>query len=130
MWLPKDERTLLCRYYKHLENTQNYRRFTNLSQRAYIATRDLITRGLLKEIEEGGPDHTEALTAFLCEDPIDLADVLPSEDQTNQDDITLKLTLVGRDLALKYTNPFLKIALLLGRYEALRNILAWFRVLA
>jgi len=72
MWLPKDEREVLRKYYHYLQNTQEYKRFENLSKKVHISTRDLIERGLLHEIKEGGTEHKEFLAAFAANDPIKL----------------------------------------------------------
>ena len=109
MWLLKDERETLLNYYNYLQNTQEYMRFTSLSERAYISTRNLIDRGLVHEIREGGPEHVESMTAFLGKDCINLHNFLTSsEDDIECDNITLRLTLEGYDLASKYNSWWYK----------------------
>ncbi len=109
MWLPKDERRTLLKYYKYLQNTQEYKRFESLSTRAYNSTRNLINRRLVHEIIEGGPEHVESLTAFISKDSINLHNFLASsEDDIECDNITLRLTLEGYDLGSKYNSWYYK----------------------
>ena len=109
MWLLKDERETLLKYYNYLQNTQEYMRFVSLSARAYISTRNLIGRGLVHEIIEGGPEHVESLTAFIAKDPINLHNFLTSsEDDIECNNITLRLTLEGYDLGSKYNSWWYK----------------------
>ena len=103
MWLPKDERETLLKYYNYLQDTQEYKRFRSLSVRVYIATRNLISRDLVHEIIEGGPEHVEYLAAFMTQDTIGLQGFLASsENDVEYNDITLRLTLEGYDLGRKY----------------------------
>ena len=103
MWIPKDERKTLLKYYHNLRDTQEYKRFIALSERTYNSTCNLINRSLLHEIKEGGYEHTESLTAFLAKDPIDLQNFLANpETDMECNEITLRLTLEGYDLAFKY----------------------------
>ena len=109
MWLPKDERETLLKYCNHLQNTQGYMRFVSLSERAYISTRNLINRGLVHEITEGGLEHAEFLTASMAMDSIDLHNFLTSsEDDIECANITLNLTLEGYDLGSKYNSWWYK----------------------
>lgn len=105
MWLPKDERETLLKYYNCLQDTQEYKRFVSLAERAYTSTRNLIDRGLVHEIIESGPERFESLTAFTVMDSINLHNFLASsEDDIECDNITLRLTLEGYDLGRKYSS--------------------------
>ena len=118
MWLPKDEREVLLKYYQCLQHTQEYKRFESLSKRVHIATRNLIKRGLVQEIKEGGPDHPEFLAAFHVEDAIKLNPFLSSsETDIECNDITLRLTLEGYDLASKYDCWFSRTGLWFAEYK-------------
>ena len=109
MWLLKDERETLLKYCNHLQNTQEYKRFASLSKRAYNSTRNLIVRGLVHEIIEGGSEPVEFLTASVAKDSINLHNFLTSsENDTERDNITLRLTLEGYDLASKYNGLWYK----------------------
>jgi hypothetical protein len=109
MWLSKNERGTLLKYYNYLQNTQEYTRFVSLSERAYTSTRNLIDRGLLHEIIEGGPEHVESLVASMAKDSINLHHFLASsEDDIECDNITLSLTLEGYDLGSKYNSWYYK----------------------
>lgn len=118
MWLPKDEREVLRKYYHCLQNTQEYKRFESLSKRVHISTRNLIGRGLLYEIKEGGTEHKEFLAAFIAEDSIRLDLFLASsENDIECSDVTLRLTLEGHDLAAKYDNWFSRTGLWFAEYK-------------
>ena len=118
MWLPKDERETLLKYYNYLQDTQEYKRFRSLSARVYIATRNLISRDLVHEIIEGGPEHVEYLAAFMTQDPIGLQGFLASsENDVEYNDITLRLTLEGYDLASKYDHWFSRTGLWFAEYK-------------
>jgi len=105
MLLLKDERKTLLKYYKNLQNTQQAKRFESLSAKVYIATHNLISRGLVHEIIEGGPEHVEYMTAYMVKDCIDLHNFLASsEDDIECDNITLRLTREGYDSARKYNS--------------------------
>ena len=109
MLLPKDEKKTLLKYYNYLQDTQEYTRFVSLSKRAYISTRNLIDRGLIHEIIEGGPEHVESLTASMAKDSINLHNFLASsEDDIECDNITLRLTLEGYDSGNKYNSWYYK----------------------
>jgi len=109
MWLPKDEKETLLKYYNYLQDTQEYIRFESLSARVHIATCNLINRGLVHEIIEGGPEHVESLVAFMAKDSINLHNFLTSsEDDIECDNITLRLTLEGYDLGSKYNSWWYK----------------------
>lgn len=118
MWLPKDERKVLLKYYRCLQNTQEYRRFESLSRRAYISTRNLIDRGLVHEIKEGGRDHTESLTAFLAMESTKLDTFLASwENDIERNDLTLRLSIRGYDLGSKYDHWFSRTGLWFAEYK-------------
>jgi len=118
MWLPKDERETLLKYYNYLQDTQEYKRFRSLSARVYIATRNLISRKLVHEIIEGGPEHVEYLAAFMTQDPIGLQGFLASsENDVEYNDITLRLTLEGYDLGRKYCSKPHTILLWCSEYK-------------
>ena len=118
MWLQKDERETLLKYYNYLQDTQEYKRFRSLSTRVYIATRNLISRDLVHEIIEGGPEHVEYLAAFMTQDPIGLQDFLASsENDVEYNDITLRLTLKGYDLGRKYSSKLRTFLLWCEEYK-------------
>ncbi len=118
MWLPKDERKVLRKYYHCLQNTQEYERFESLSKRVHIATRNLIKRGLVHEIKEGGTEHNQALTALCAKDSIKLNTFLASsENDIECNDVTLRLTLEGHDLASKYDHWFSRTGLWFAEYK-------------
>jgi hypothetical protein len=105
MWLPKDERKTLRKYHSHIHNIDESIRFTDLSEKAYNATRNLIERGLILEIKEGGKEHTEYMMNYFLGDPINLKDFLSfSEENEIRQNVVLKFTLNGLDLANKYDN--------------------------
>ena len=118
MWLPKDERETLLKYYNYLQDTQEYKRFRSLSARVYIATRNLISRDLVHEMIEGGPEHVEYLAAFMTQDPIGLKGFLASsENDVEYNDITLRLTLEGYDLGRKYDSWLIWTGLWFAEYK-------------
>jgi len=118
MWLPKDERETLVKYYNYLQDTQEYKRFGSLSERVYSATRKLIKRGLVHEIIEGGAEHAECLAAFVAQEPIGLQGFLASsENDVEYNDITLRLTLEGYDLGRKYCSKSHTILLWCSEYK-------------
>ena len=78
MWLAKDERSTLLKYYNYLQGTQEYTKFIALPERTYNSTHNLINRGLLHEISEHGPEHVEYLAASMAKDPINLMNFFPS----------------------------------------------------
>lgn len=92
-----------------------------LSERAYTATRILIERGLVYEITEHSGSHNEH-AEYLCSrivgDKVDLSNLLssPAESDAGQE-IVLKFTLSGRDLARKYANLFLWSGLWWAEYR-------------
>jgi len=105
MLLLKDERKTLLKYCNYLQNTEESMIFASLSKRAYVSTRNLIDRGLVDEIVEVGPEHVEYMTAYMVKDCIDLHNFLASsEDDIECDNITLRLTREGYDLARKYNS--------------------------
>ena len=109
MWLQKDERETLLKYYNYLQDTQEYKRFESLSARIHIATCNLISRGLVHEIIEGGPEHVESLVAFIAKASINLHNFLASSEKDIEcDNITLRLTLEGYDLGSKYNSWWYK----------------------
>ena len=118
MWLPKDERKVLRKYYNYLQNTQEYERFESLSRRVHIATCNLINRGFLHEIKEGGTEHNQALAAFCAKDSIQLNTFLADyENDIECTNITLSLTLEGYDLGSKYNNWFSRTGLWFTEYK-------------
>jgi len=118
MWLPKDERKTLLKYCDYLQDTQEYTRFVFLSKRADISTRNLIDRGLVHEIIEGGPEHVESLTASMAKDSINLRNFLASsEDDIECDNITLRLTIKGYDLGRKYNSFWIRSGLWFAEYK-------------
>lgn len=118
MWLSKDERKVLFKYYDYLQNTQEYRRFESLSRRVYISTRNLIVRDLVHEIKEGGTEHVESLTALLAMEPIKLHTFLASsENDIECNGLTLCLTIQGYDLASKYDHWFSRTGLWFAEYK-------------
>ena len=109
MWIQKDERKTLLKYYNSLQNTQEYVRFIALPKRTYISTRNLINRGLLNEIFEDGPEHIEFMEAKEDKNPINLTNFLASSEVDIECvEITLCLTLDGYDLASKYDSWWYK----------------------
>ena len=107
MWLPKDERIVLMKYYRSLQTTQECKRYKYLSERVYNATCNLLDRGLIYNIEEHGPDHNMFLATYMCCKEKNLLGFLTnSKEDVAKGDITLRLTLDGLDLALKYQNWF------------------------
>ncbi len=118
MWIPKDERKTLLKYYHYLQNTQEYKRFNSPSDRVCNATHNLIERGLIYEITEGGQQHNEYLTVYLVGNEVSLAGFLPSsEENDSRKSITLQLTLAGLDLARKYDNWFIRTGLWWAEYK-------------
>lgn len=118
MWLPKDERIVLRKYYHHLQSTQEYFRFKSLTRRTYISTQHLLSRGLIHQIEEGGPERLEALAISTCQEGINLSQFLvTSESDIECEDITLRLTLKGYDLAIKYNHWFTRTGLWFAEYK-------------
>ncbi|GEM_PF-2394925 len=104
MWLLKDERETLLKYYNTLQNTQECMKFIALSERTYNSTRNLINRGLLEVV--GGIDQT---VASIVGDSINLNNFLASsQGGIACGEITLRLTLDGYDLASKYNSWWYK----------------------
>lgn len=105
MWLPRDERKTLLKYYHCLQNAQDHKQFIQLSERAYNATCNLIERRLVNEITEHGPDHNTYMATYVAGDKVNLDHFLPSpEDNSAREGIILRLTLDGWDLARKYSS--------------------------
>jgi len=102
--LPKDERKTLLKYHKHIRNIDESIRFTNLSERVYNSTRNLIERKLIHEIKQGGQEHSSYMTTYMAGDPVSLEGFLSSseEDETRQA-VVLNFTLKGLDLARRYS---------------------------
>jgi hypothetical protein len=105
MWLPKDERETLRKYHSHIHNIDESICFNNLSERVCNATRNLIERGLLLEIKEGGKEHNEYMITWLAGDSVSFKGFLSfSEEDEVRQNVVLKFTLNGLDLANKYDN--------------------------
>ncbi len=118
MWLPKDERQVLRKYYCHLKNTQESKQFSGLSSRAYQATRNLLERHLLHEIIQGGREHSTFLCTWLAGEEVSLRGLLSSsEEDESGETIILRLTLDGLDLALKYESFFIRSGLWWKEYR-------------
>ena len=118
MWLPKDERKVLRKYRDYIRTIDESIHFTDLSERTYNATRNLIERELLHEIKEGGREHSKYVTTCLTEEQVSLKDfLLFSEEDSARYDVVLQFTLKGLDLAGRYDWWFTRTGLWFAEYK-------------
>ncbi len=117
MWLLKDERKTLRKYYSCLPNLDTTGYFTHLSQRAYNATRNLIERGLIHEIKEGGEEHIEYLANYFAADEMDMKNFLSSPEDEFTENMCLEFTLKGYDLGRKYDSWWSRTGLWYSEYK-------------
>lgn len=117
MCLPKDEKKTLRKYHFHIHNIDESICFENLSERVFNATRNLIERRLILEVEEGGREHTKYVATRLAGVSVNLKGFLSSskEDVARQN-VVLKFTLKGLDLASKYNSCWFRIKFLYEQY--------------
>ena len=119
MWLPKDERETLRKYHYYLHNVNEVAYFTSLSERVYNATRNLIERGLILEIEANSPEGCiEHMSSSLYSKEVNLEGFLAtSETDEVAEKNMLKFTLKGLDLACKYDNWLIRSGLWFAEYK-------------
>lgn len=121
MWLPKDERRMLREYYPYLRSPGEQRRFVHLSERAYTATQILMERGLVHEITDHAgscDEHVKYLTSKIMDDKVDMSNLLSSSaGGDGSQEIVLKFTPSGRDLARKYAKGLLRTQLWWAEYR-------------
>ena len=116
MWLPKDEREMLLKYYSCFPNTREGGEFFAFSERAYIATRNLIERKFIYNFSGTQINSEEDLAIYSNCVRVSLEGFLPPSGELG-DIIFLRLTLSGLDLASKYDNWFTRSGLWFAEYK-------------
>ncbi len=108
--LPKYEIETLRKYHSYIHSIDESICFNNLSERVCNATRNLIERGLILEIKEGGREHTQYMATWLAGAPVNLKGFLSSSEEGEvRQKVVLKFTLKGLDLANKYNSRWFRI---------------------